>query len=125
MKIKKNLNEASVVDAAQRDAVKEIEKTADRLNADDNVSWEPDSMESELEDAYRANISKKRKEQRGRKVDAWNNVLLVGGAGVGKTAIVEELARRLKKIKNLEKYTIFNLDMSLLLAGSKYRGDFE
>ena len=56
-----------------------------------------------------------------------NNPLLVGEAGVGKTAIVEGLA---KKIKNncyplLKGYKIFNLDMSLLVAGSKYRGDFE
>ncbi len=56
-----------------------------------------------------------------------NNPLLVGDAGVGKTAIVEALATKIyngeyDKFKN---YKIFNLDMSLLLAGSKYRGDFE
>ena len=54
-----------------------------------------------------------------------NNPLLVGDAGVGKTAIVEELAKRLKLEDKFKKYKIFNLDMSLILAGSKYRGDFE
>jgi len=56
-----------------------------------------------------------------------NNPLLVGEAGVGKTAVVEALANRINN-GNYEKfkgYKIFNLDMSLLLAGSKYRGDFE
>lgn len=56
-----------------------------------------------------------------------NNPLLVGDAGVGKTAIVEELANRIKDgtYKKFMGYKIFNLDMSLLLSGSKYRGDFE
>ena len=56
-----------------------------------------------------------------------NNPLLVGDAGVGKTAIVEELANRIKdgNYKKFMGYKIFNLDMSLLLSGSKYRGDFE
>lgn len=56
-----------------------------------------------------------------------NNPLLVGEAGVGKTAIVEELANRVKNgtYKKFMGYKIFNLDMSLLLSGSKYRGDFE
>lgn len=56
-----------------------------------------------------------------------NNPLLVGEAGVGKTAIIEELAKRINNnlIKDLVGYKIISLDMSLLLAGSKYRGDFE
>lgn len=56
-----------------------------------------------------------------------NNPLLVGEAGVGKTALVEALATRINNDEYLELkgYKIFNLDMSLLLAGSKYRGDFE
>lgn len=56
-----------------------------------------------------------------------NNPLLIGEAGVGKTAIIEELAKRINNnlIKDLVGYKIINLDMSLLLAGSKYRGDFE
>lgn len=56
-----------------------------------------------------------------------NNPLLVGEAGVGKTALVEALASKINNNEYLELkgYKIFNLDMSLLLAGSKYRGDFE
>ena len=56
-----------------------------------------------------------------------NNPLLVGEAGVGKTAIVEQLAKKIKdnSYEKLKDYKIFNLDLSLILAGSKYRGDFE
>ena len=56
-----------------------------------------------------------------------NNPLLVGEAGVGKTALVEALATKINKDEYLELkgYKVFNLDMSLLLSGSKYRGDFE
>jgi ATP-dependent Clp protease ATP-binding subunit ClpA len=57
-----------------------------------------------------------------------NNPLLVGEAGVGKTAIAEGLAKRIvdKEVPViLEETTIFSLDMGALLAGTKYRGDFE
>jgi ATP-dependent Clp protease ATP-binding subunit ClpA len=57
-----------------------------------------------------------------------NNPLLVGEAGVGKTAIAEGLAKRIvdKEVPSiLESTTIFSLDMGNLLAGTKYRGDFE
>lgn len=54
-----------------------------------------------------------------------NNPLLVGDAGVGKTAIVEALAKRINECESLKDYKIYNLDMSLILSGSKYRGDFE
>jgi len=57
-----------------------------------------------------------------------NNPLLVGEAGVGKTAIAEGLAKRIvdKEVPViLEGTTIFSLDMGALLAGTKYRGDFE
>ncbi|MFN9187720.1 MAG: Clp protease N-terminal domain-containing protein, partial [Betaproteobacteria bacterium] len=57
-----------------------------------------------------------------------NNPLLVGEAGVGKTAIAEGLARRIieKDIPEvLEHATVYALDMGALLAGTKYRGDFE
>ncbi|TCS61258.1 ATP-dependent Clp protease ATP-binding subunit ClpA [Varunaivibrio sulfuroxidans] len=57
-----------------------------------------------------------------------NNPLYVGDPGVGKTAIAEGLARRIH-LKNvpevLEKATIYALDMGTLLAGTRYRGDFE
>ena len=54
-----------------------------------------------------------------------NNPLLVGDAGVGKTAIVESLAKKINECDSLKDYKIYNLDMSLILSGSKYRGDFE
>ncbi len=57
-----------------------------------------------------------------------NNPLLVGEAGVGKTAIAEGLARRIVEGSVpdvLEGATVFSLDMGALLAGTKYRGDFE
>ena len=57
-----------------------------------------------------------------------NNPLLVGKAGVGKTAIVEELARRInnKQIpEKLENAKIIMLEMGSLVSGTKYRGEFE
>ncbi|MFN3565508.1 MAG: ATP-dependent Clp protease ATP-binding subunit ClpA [Burkholderiaceae bacterium] len=57
-----------------------------------------------------------------------NNPLLVGEAGVGKTAIAEGLAWRIVKgevPEILDKSTVYSLDMGALLAGTKYRGDFE
>ncbi len=57
-----------------------------------------------------------------------NNVLLVGDPGVGKTAIAEGLAFNIVKgavPDFLKDYTVYNLDVSSMLAGSKYRGDFE
>lgn len=57
-----------------------------------------------------------------------NNVMLVGEPGVGKTAIAEGLAFNIVKghvPEFLKDYTVYNLDISSLLAGSKYRGDFE
>jgi ATP-dependent Clp protease ATP-binding subunit ClpA len=56
------------------------------------------------------------------------NVLLVGEPGVGKTAIAEGLAKKIfeKKVPNyLKDHQVYSLDISALLAGSKYRGDFE
>ena len=56
------------------------------------------------------------------------NPLLIGEAGVGKTAIVEEIQRRLLKNQVpsiLNGYRIINVDISSLVAGTKYRGDFE
>ena len=57
-----------------------------------------------------------------------NNPLLVGDAGVGKTAIAEGLAKRIVEEdipQVLAECTIYTLDMGSLLAGTKYRGDFE
>jgi ATP-dependent Clp protease ATP-binding subunit ClpA len=57
-----------------------------------------------------------------------NNVIFVGEPGVGKTAIVEGLALKIHQKEvpaALRKAQIFSLDMGALLAGTKYRGDFE
>jgi ATP-dependent Clp protease ATP-binding subunit ClpA len=56
------------------------------------------------------------------------NVLMVGEPGVGKTAIAEGLARKIfeKKVpKFIQDHEVYTLDISAMLAGSKYRGDFE
>ena len=57
-----------------------------------------------------------------------SNVMMVGEPGVGKTAIAEGLARKIVEgnvPKYLKDHTIYNLDISAMIAGSKYRGDFE
>jgi len=57
-----------------------------------------------------------------------NNPILVGGAGVGKTALVEGLASEIVKGNvppMLKDKTLFSLNLNTLVAGSKYRGDFE
>ena len=57
-----------------------------------------------------------------------NNPVLIGDPGVGKTAIAEGLAQRIVKKdvpKQLQDKTIFSLDMGALIAGAKYRGEFE
>ena len=59
-----------------------------------------------------------------------NNVLIVGDPGVGKTAVVEGLARRIAKNKGdvpeyIKDHIVWSLDINSLIAGSKFRGDFE
>ena len=57
-----------------------------------------------------------------------NNPILIGHAGVGKTAVVEELAKRIKSGKvpdMLKNYEIILINTSTLIAGTKYRGEFE
>ncbi len=57
-----------------------------------------------------------------------NNPVLIGDAGVGKTAIVEEFVRRIEEgnvPKKLRNCRVFSLSLSSLIAGTKYRGEFE
>src|SRR5208282_2571169 len=57
-----------------------------------------------------------------------NNPLLVGDSGVGKTAIAEGLARKIQRgevPKPLLDAVVYSLDMGAILAGTRYRGDFE
>lgn len=57
-----------------------------------------------------------------------NNVIMVGDAGVGKTAVIEGLAYRIQHKdvpSNLIDHTIYSLEIGSLIAGSKYRGEFE
>ncbi len=73
--------------------------------------------DSEIRNVIRI-LSRKRK----------NNPVLIGEAGVGKTAIAEGLAQRIVRgdvPENLKDRTIFSLDMGALVAGAKYRGEFE
>ena len=56
------------------------------------------------------------------------NAILIGDPGVGKTAIAEGLARKIVEgsvPKFIQDHTVYSLDISSLIAGSKYRGDFE
>ncbi len=95
-------------------------------------------------DAYCVNLNKKAKDGKidpliGREAEVQrtiqvlcrrqkNNPLLVGDPGVGKTAIAEGLARKIVKgevPEVLANATVFALDMGTLLAGTRYRGDFE
>ena len=95
-------------------------------------------------DAYCVNLNKKARDGRidpliGRETEVQrtiqvlcrrqkNNPLLVGDPGVGKTAIAEGLARKITKNEVpevLADATVFALDMGTLLAGTRYRGDFE
>ena len=95
-------------------------------------------------DAYCVNLNKKARDGRidpliGRESEVMrtiqvlcrrqkNNPLLVGDPGVGKTAIAEGLARKIIKgevPEVLAQATVFSLDMGSLLAGTRYRGDFE
>src|SRR3982751_2591378 len=72
-------------------------------------------------ETYCVNLNKKAR-------DGKNNPLFVGEAGVGKTAIAEGLAKRIvdsEVPEVLAAATVFSLDMGTLLAGTRYRGDFE
>ena len=110
---------------------------------DGKENADPKKKEGALE-AYCVNLNKKARDGRidpliGRETEVQrtiqvlcrrhkNNPLLVGDPGVGKTAIAEGLARKIIKSEVpevLAEATVFALDMGTLLAGTRYRGDFE
>src|ERR1700688_1326204 len=121
------------------------EQDMTRYDADADAKWgdEPKKKGDAL-DAYCVNLNKKAREGKidpliGRESEInrtiqvlcrrqKNNPLFVGEAGVGKTAIAEGLARRIvhgEVPDVLRNATVFALDMGTLLAGTRYRGDFE
>jgi ATP-dependent Clp protease ATP-binding subunit ClpA len=110
----------------------------------DTKSGDEPKKKGDALDAYCINLNKKAKEGKidpliGREAEISrtiqvlcrrqkNNPLFVGDAGVGKTAIAEGLARRIvhgEVPDVLKGATVFSLDMGTLLAGTRYRGDFE
>jgi ATP-dependent Clp protease ATP-binding subunit ClpA len=110
----------------------------------DTKSGDEPKKKGDALDAYCVNLNKKAREGKidpliGREAEInrtiqvlcrrqKNNPLFVGEAGVGKTAIAEGLARRIvhgEVPDVLRNATVFALDMGTLLAGTRYRGDFE
>ena len=128
-----------------RGAEEEPEQQRDQRAADQSGGEDKDKKkkESALE-AYCVNLNRKARDGRidpliGREAEVQrtiqilcrrqkNNPLLVGDPGVGKTAIAEGLALKITRgevPEVLEDATVFSLDMGTLLAGTRYRGDFE
>jgi len=112
--------------------------------ADENGETPPKPAENEALEAYCVNLNEKAKAGKidpliGRQMEiercievlcrrAKNNPILVGDPGVGKTAIAEGLAKMIvdKQVPEiLDDAVIWSLDMGSLLAGTRYRGDFE
>ncbi len=133
---------------AKRPGLSDTSKTARGVDDDesrDSKDKDGDSKKKEgALEAYCINLNKKARDGRidpliGRDAEVLrtiqvlcrrhkNNPLMVGDPGVGKTAIAEGLARKI--VKNevpevLADATVFALDMGTLLAGTRYRGDFE
>jgi len=125
----------------------EREKFADFVNNELNEEEEDTVVDAQSEKALRAFTTNLNDQVKKAKIDpvigrveeleqialglgrrTKNNVLLVGDPGVGKTAIAEGLAFNIihgAVPEFLKEYTVYNLDISSMLAGSKYRGDFE
>jgi ATP-dependent Clp protease ATP-binding subunit ClpA len=123
------------------------EKFADFINSEIDIDEEENVTDAQSEKALRAYTTNLNDQVKKNKIDpvigrseelesialglgrrTKNNVLLVGDPGVGKTAIAEGLAFNIingNVPEFLKEYTVFNLDISAMLAGSKYRGDFE
>jgi ATP-dependent Clp protease ATP-binding subunit ClpA len=123
------------------------DKFADFLNSELETDYEAEENSSATQRAlnlYTTNLNSEAKKEKidpvigrhaeldqialalGRRMK--NNVILVGDPGVGKTAIAEGLALNIvtNKVPDfLKEYQVYNLDIGAMLAGSKYRGDFE
>ena len=129
---------------AKRPGMSEARPVRGSDEENDGKSGEEQKKKGDALDAYCVNLNKKARDGRidpliGREAEVMrtiqvlcrrhkNNPLLVGDPGVGKTAIAEGLARKI--VKNdvpevLADATVFALDMGTLLAGTRYRGDFE
>ena len=125
----------------------EKQKFADYINNELDTESEEEEMSGEARKALRAFTTNLNDQVKKGKVDpiigrseeleslalalgrrSKNNVLMVGDPGVGKTAIAEGLAYNIEQgnvPSFLKEYKVYNLDIGAMLAGSKYRGDFE
>src|SRR6202045_1823686 len=106
---------------AKRPGMTEARPVRGSDEENDSKSGDEQKKKGDALDAYCVNLNKKAREG---KIDP----LFVGEAGVGKTAIAEGLARRIvhgEVPDVLRNATVFALDMGTLLAGTRYRGDFE
>ena len=130
--------------ASEAKPVRGAEEETDKPEARDPREGGDGKKKESALDAYCVNLNKKARDGRidpliGREAEVQrtiqvlcrrqkNNPLLVGDPGVGKTAIAEGLARKIIKgevPEVLAQATVFALDMGTLLAGTRYRGDFE
>jgi len=140
---RQNVTRLDVVNYISHGLSKIAEEKTDKDEAAAETERDPEGGGSALE-KYTTNLNRLAQEGRidpliGRKLEVErtieilcrrrkNNPLYVGEAGVGKTAIAEGLARLIvegKVPEVLSDCTIFSLDMGSLIAGTKYRGDFE
>src|SRR6266480_3122310 len=129
---------------AKRPGMSEARPVRGSDDETDTKSGDDSKKKGDALDAYCINLNKKAREGRidpligrdneiNRTIQVLcrrqkNNPLFVGDAGVGKTAIAEGLARRIvhgEVPDVLKGATVFSLDMGTLLAGTRYRGDFE
>ena len=125
------------------DDVEELDESLDDLNIDDEIEKKKEKKETPLEQnsvelvalAREGNIDPVigREKEIGRVIEILarrkkNNPILLGETGVGKTAVAEGLALEIAKEKVpefLKDALVYSLDMGSMLAGTKYRGDFE
>ena len=140
---RQNVSRLDVVNYLSHGLSKIAEEKTDKEDSTSDGDRDGDGGGSALE-KYAANLNRMAQEGRidpliGRKLEVErtieilcrrrkNNPLYVGEAGVGKTAIAEGLARLIvegKVPEVLSDCTIYSLDMGSLIAGTKYRGDFE